>query len=189
MAVVEPGVPAYGRLLVGDAIEAVDGKECHDDMNDVLRAIIESVGDVISLRVCRPPVVVVLRHELQMKDDGGAWQYVMATLTSNRQLLYESPKAADDRPTGGGGGGGGGGGEEVEDEDEEVGEINLHAVASLEMRAASGEDHASLTIAMVDAVEYNLRAYNRVQPALRAARRRGRRGGDGGAALVARADA
>ena len=48
----------------------------------------------------RLTIQVVLRHELQMCDAAGEWQYVMATLTSNRQLLYERPKK------GGGGGGG-----------------------------------------------------------------------------------
>ena len=94
VAAIATGVPAVGKLQVGDQIVGVGGV-LSNSMQSILKAIVES-PEVVSLYVCRRTPVAVLRAEMQMRTSKGTWQYVMATLLSTRMLLYELPQETVD---------------------------------------------------------------------------------------------
>lgn len=92
VAAIEAGVPAVGKLLVGDQIVGV-GATMSNQMTVILKAIVDS-PEIVTLHVCRRPPRTVLREEVQMRTSFGTWQYVMATLVSTRMLLYQLPEEA-----------------------------------------------------------------------------------------------
>ena len=130
VGVIRPGAPAAGKLAVGDIIEGVAGKNCHNEMAEVLRAIIES-PDVVTLRIVRPALLQILGHDMTIKekrltprvrsdgddDDDGEWREFVVTLYNTRQLVYEPLHGADAD-----------GADEME--------INLRSVVQLEMQEA-----------------------------------------------------
>ena len=88
---------------MGDIIEGV-GKNCHNEMSEVLRAIIES--DVVTLRILRPALEQILGHDMTIKEKttpgsggggggGEAWREFVVTLYNTRQLVYEPIYDAD----------------------------------------------------------------------------------------------
>ena len=114
VGVISSDAPAVGKLEVGDVIEGVGGKDCHNDMNEVIRAIIES-PEVVVLQIRRPLPVTVLRSTMAIRAQSeGEWLEMTVSLLQSRLLAFES----DEGP---------------------AGEINLRSVVQLEL----GESHNS----------------------------------------------
>ena len=148
VAIVDPNVPAHGKLAVGDEIEGVGGVSCKGDLNSVLKRIVES-PNVVSLDICRRLPTALLRHEMQMRTAKGSWAYVMATLLDTRQLLHELPRGSR---------------VQIEEAGEEgasglpgEGSISIHRISKHEMVDASAEGPATLTVALVNGVLYQFR--------------------------------
>lgn len=145
VAIIDPNVPAFGKLMVGDEIVGVGGVHCQGDLSKALKCIIDSPS-VVSLDICRRPPVALLRNELQMKTARGEWNFVMATLQDTRQLMYELPDgmgAQLDEPN--------------KNSSAVEGEVNLHHISKLEMVDGGDDGLATLTILLSSGVLYQLR--------------------------------
>ena len=143
VAMIESGVPADGKLVVGDEIVGVGGV-MYEDITEIIQAIVQS-PDVVSLQICRRPPNPVLRAELQMCTSEGKWQFVMATLLSTRILVYELPEQAVDS------------GISIEVDDGNTGEINLHTAKRFEVSESKRGAPPTLSIELESGVTYLLR--------------------------------
>lgn len=119
VAIIAPGVPAEGKLVVGDEIEGVGGVPT-PDMESVIKALMEA-PQMVNLQIRRRPPAAVLRNEMQVRTTTGKWQYVMVTLLSTRMLFYELPEQAIQS------------GVELEQGSGGQGEINLLSLMSMDV--------------------------------------------------------
>ena len=143
VGVISPDAPAVGKLEVGDVIEGVGGKDCHSDMNEVIRAIIES-PEVVILQVRRPLRVTVLTSNMSIQTQGSSdWFDLEVSLLQSRQLLFKDEDGAA------------------------AGEINLRSVVQLELGEALDGSCAELCLSTTGDT-YLMRTADRGQALLNA---------------------